>query len=86
MVAAGLGFAFMPVHAVKHPDVVGVPVVEPEFLAPGETWSRCAGPPAFDRRRRAGAPRRCAKGLVRPKGDQLGGRPKRDQAETRASA
>lgn len=31
MVAAGLGFAFMPVHAVKHPDVVGVPVVEPEF-------------------------------------------------------
>jgi len=31
MVAAGLGFAFMPVNAVKHPDVVGVPVVEPEF-------------------------------------------------------
>lgn len=31
MVAAGLGFAFMPVNAVKHADVVGVPVVEPEF-------------------------------------------------------
>jgi DNA-binding transcriptional LysR family regulator len=31
MVAAGLGFAFMPVNAVKHPDVVGVPVTEPEF-------------------------------------------------------
>ena len=31
MVAAGLGFAFMPKNAVKHPDVVGVPVVEPEF-------------------------------------------------------
>lgn len=31
MVAAGLGFAFMPVNAVKHPEVVGVPVVEPEF-------------------------------------------------------
>ena len=31
MVAAGLGFAFMPINAVKHPDVVGVPVVEPEF-------------------------------------------------------
>ena len=31
MVAAGLGFAFMPINAVKHPDVAGVPVVEPEF-------------------------------------------------------
>jgi len=31
MVAAGLGFAFMPANAVKHPDVIGVPVVEPEF-------------------------------------------------------
>ena len=31
MVAAGLGFAFMPVNAVKHSDVVGVPVTEPEF-------------------------------------------------------
>ena len=31
MVAAGLGFAFMPINAVKHPDVVGLPVVEPEF-------------------------------------------------------
>jgi len=31
MVAAGLGFAFMPINAVKHPDVVGVPVVQPEF-------------------------------------------------------
>ena len=31
MVAAGLGFAFMPVNTVKHSDVVGVPVVEPEF-------------------------------------------------------
>ncbi|HTZ66644.1 MAG TPA: LysR family transcriptional regulator [Roseiarcus sp.] len=31
MVAAGLGFAFMPVNLVKHPGVVGLPVVEPEF-------------------------------------------------------
>jgi LysR family transcriptional regulator, hydrogen peroxide-inducible genes activator len=31
MVAAGLGFAFMPANAVKHPGVVSVPIVEPEF-------------------------------------------------------
>jgi LysR family transcriptional regulator, hydrogen peroxide-inducible genes activator len=31
MVAGGLGFAFMPANAVKHPGVVGLPVVEPEF-------------------------------------------------------
>ena len=31
MVAAGLGFAFMPRNAVKHPGVIGLPVVEPEF-------------------------------------------------------
>jgi LysR family transcriptional regulator, hydrogen peroxide-inducible genes activator len=31
MVAAGLGFAFMPANAVKHPDVIGIPVVDPEF-------------------------------------------------------
>jgi hypothetical protein len=31
MVAAGLGFAFMPANAPKHPGVVGLPVVEPEF-------------------------------------------------------
>jgi DNA-binding transcriptional LysR family regulator len=31
MVAAGLGFAFMPTNAVKHPGVVALPVVEPEF-------------------------------------------------------
>ncbi len=31
MVAAGLGFAFMPAHAVKHSGVIGLPVVEPEF-------------------------------------------------------
>ena len=31
MVAAGLGFAFMPANAVKHPGVLGLPVVEPEF-------------------------------------------------------
>jgi DNA-binding transcriptional LysR family regulator len=31
MVAAGLGFAFMPENAVKHPGVVALPVVEPEF-------------------------------------------------------
>ena len=31
MVAAGLGFAFMPANSVTHPDVVGLPVVEPEF-------------------------------------------------------
>jgi LysR family hydrogen peroxide-inducible transcriptional activator len=31
MVAAGLGFAFMPANAVTHPQVVALPVVEPEF-------------------------------------------------------
>jgi DNA-binding transcriptional LysR family regulator len=31
MVAAGLGFAFMPANAVKHPGVVGIPLVDPEF-------------------------------------------------------
>jgi LysR family transcriptional regulator, hydrogen peroxide-inducible genes activator len=31
MVAAGLGFAFMPISLVKHPGVVGLPVIEPEF-------------------------------------------------------
>ena len=31
MVAAGLGFAFMPANSVKHPGVIGLPVVEPEF-------------------------------------------------------
>jgi len=31
MVAAGLGFAFMPSNSVTHPDVVGLPVVAPEF-------------------------------------------------------
>jgi len=31
MVAAGLGFAFMPANSVKHAGVVGLPVVEPEF-------------------------------------------------------
>ena len=31
MVAAGLGFAFMPGNSIKHPGVLGLPVVEPEF-------------------------------------------------------
>lgn len=31
MIAAGLGFGFMPRHCVNHPDVVAVPVIEPEF-------------------------------------------------------
>jgi LysR family transcriptional regulator, hydrogen peroxide-inducible genes activator len=31
MVAAGLGFAFMPANSATHPDVVALPVVEPEF-------------------------------------------------------
>jgi LysR family transcriptional regulator, hydrogen peroxide-inducible genes activator len=31
MVAAGLGFAFMPSNSVRHPGVLGLPVVEPEF-------------------------------------------------------
>lgn len=31
MVAAGLGFGFMPANVVNHPGVVGLPVVEPEF-------------------------------------------------------
>ncbi len=29
MVAAGLGFAFMPVNMVTHPGVIGLPVVVP---------------------------------------------------------
>jgi len=31
MVATGLGFAFMPANSVKHPDVIGLPIVQPEF-------------------------------------------------------
>jgi len=31
MVAAGLGWAFMPVNSVNHPAVVGLPIIEPEF-------------------------------------------------------
>jgi len=31
MVAAGLGFAFMPENAAHHPGVVALPVIEPEF-------------------------------------------------------
>jgi LysR family transcriptional regulator, hydrogen peroxide-inducible genes activator len=31
MVAAGLGFGFMPEHSAKHPGVVALPIVEPEF-------------------------------------------------------
>lgn len=31
MVAAGLGFAFMPENAAHHPGIVALPVVEPEF-------------------------------------------------------
>jgi LysR family hydrogen peroxide-inducible transcriptional activator len=31
MVAAGLGFAFMPANVVKHPGVAALPVVEPQF-------------------------------------------------------
>ncbi len=31
MVAAGVGWAFMPAHSVNHPGVVGLPLIEPEF-------------------------------------------------------
>ena len=31
MVAAGLGFAFMPENTAHHPGVVTLPVIEPEF-------------------------------------------------------
>src|SRR5208282_5918624 len=31
MVAAGRGFAFMPENAARHPGVVALPVIEPEF-------------------------------------------------------
>ena len=31
MVAAGIGWAFMPANAVKHAGVVGLPLTEPEF-------------------------------------------------------
>jgi LysR family hydrogen peroxide-inducible transcriptional activator len=31
MIAAGLGFGFMPRHSVTHPGVIGLPVIEPEF-------------------------------------------------------
>ena len=40
MVAAGLGFAFMPANAVKHPGVIGLPVVEPEFWREVKTGER----------------------------------------------
>ncbi len=31
MAAAGLGFGFLPEHSAKHPGVVALPIVEPEF-------------------------------------------------------
>jgi len=31
MVAAGLGWAFMPSNSVHHPTVIGLPIIEPEF-------------------------------------------------------
>ncbi len=31
MIAAGLGFGFMPRHSVNNPDVVALPLIEPEF-------------------------------------------------------
>jgi DNA-binding transcriptional LysR family regulator len=31
MVAAGLGWAFMPAYSVNHPAVVGLAIIEPEF-------------------------------------------------------
>jgi LysR family transcriptional regulator, hydrogen peroxide-inducible genes activator len=31
MVAAGLGFGFLPEHSAKHPGVVALPIVDPEF-------------------------------------------------------
>jgi LysR family transcriptional regulator, hydrogen peroxide-inducible genes activator len=31
MVAAGIGWAFMPANSVKHPGVAGIPLTEPEF-------------------------------------------------------
>ena len=31
MIAAGLGFGFMPRHSVRHSGVVALPVIEPEF-------------------------------------------------------
>lgn len=31
MIAAGLGFGFMPQHSVSHPGVRALPVIEPEF-------------------------------------------------------
>jgi LysR family hydrogen peroxide-inducible transcriptional activator len=31
MVAAGIGWAFMPANSVKHPGVQGIPTTEPEF-------------------------------------------------------
>lgn len=31
MVAAGLGFAFLPANSAKHPGVTALPIVEPEF-------------------------------------------------------
>lgn len=31
MIAAGLGFGFMPCHSVNHAGVVALPVIEPEF-------------------------------------------------------
>jgi len=33
MVAAGLGFGFMPANSVKHPGVVGLPIVRAGILA-----------------------------------------------------
>ena len=31
MVAAGLGFGFLPANSARHPGVVALPIIEPEF-------------------------------------------------------
>ena len=57
MVAAGLGFGFLPANSARHPGVVALPIIEPEF------W-RDAG-------RRRSCARSDAEEMVRPASDRL---------------
>ena len=45
IIAAGLGFGFLPANSVRHPGVVGLPIIEPEFWRDVNFLSAFAGVP-----------------------------------------
>ncbi len=71
MIAAGLGFGFMPEHTAKHPGVVALPIIDPEFwrevnLVTVRGRMRCAPRPRAGARGHAEeVVRRAGEGIVR---------------------